>query len=279
MNSDNSALSGITLDYGPFAFMEKFEPLYNPWVGGGLGYSFGRQPQAAATNLAVLAQVFAALVEAVGKREGLSAAQTRQHIQSLQDSVSSTYVDQFHSKHDDNCCAKLGFSTWDHVAEELWNELFRLMSSQCGPAGIDFTIFFRSLSTPPPNGELRDKASQSLHRVLAPAVLQDVESWPPEHRAAWTTWFEKYWAKIEDEGRPMADRLATMRAANPRFILRNWMAAEAYESAANGNFDVVRELHDVLSRPYDDQGSDAEVRWGGVTPQWARGRPGLAYMS
>ena len=66
MNSDNSALSGITLDYGPFAFMEKFQPLYNPWVGGGMPYSFGRQPQAAALNLAGLSAAFVELLEAVG---------------------------------------------------------------------------------------------------------------------------------------------------------------------------------------------------------------------
>ncbi len=45
MNSDNSAIGGVTLDYGPFAFMERFNPLYNPWVGGGRPYCFGQQPQ------------------------------------------------------------------------------------------------------------------------------------------------------------------------------------------------------------------------------------------
>eukprot|EP00966_Prymnesium_polylepis_P122510 2832214-Prymnesium_polylepis.1 len=62
--ADNSALSGVTLDYGPFAFMEKFAPMYNPWVGGGVPYCFARQPQAAAVNLAGLSAAFAELMQA-----------------------------------------------------------------------------------------------------------------------------------------------------------------------------------------------------------------------
>ena len=62
LNSDNAALGGVTLDYGPFAFMERFQPMWCPWVGGGMPYAFGRQPQAAAVNLVGLSQAFVALV-------------------------------------------------------------------------------------------------------------------------------------------------------------------------------------------------------------------------
>ena len=70
-----------------------------------------------------------------------------------------------------------------------------------------------------------------------------------------------------------------MAAANPKYILRNWMAAEAYEAASRGDFDVLKELHELLQRPYDEQGSEADARWAQVTPQWARDRAGLAWMS
>jgi len=63
MNSDNSALCGVTLDYGPFGFMEKFNPAHCPWVGGGIDYAFARQPQAIAINLSILAQAFTALLQ------------------------------------------------------------------------------------------------------------------------------------------------------------------------------------------------------------------------
>ena len=116
MNSDNSALSGITLDYGPFAFMEKFQPLYNPWVGGGMPYSFGRQPQAAALNLAGLSAAFVELLEAVGKEEGLTAEKMERQVGELRGAVSNGFVDSFHAKHDANCRAKLGLASWDAEA-------------------------------------------------------------------------------------------------------------------------------------------------------------------
>ena len=76
-----------------------------------------------------------------------------------------------------------------------------------------------------------------------------------------------------------AERAEMMRLANPKFILRNSMAVEAYEAAARGDYTVVRELHRVLSKPYDEQGDEEEERWAQLTPQWARGRPGITYMS
>lgn len=271
MNSDNSALSGITLDYGPFAFMEKYVPQYNPWVGGGVPYSFIRQPHAAAINLSGLAAVFIELLKEVGKKEGLSSAELKGCISEVEQSVSSSFVENFHAAHDENCRAKLGLLEWDAEAQALWGELCSLMTSSSGDEGIDFTNLFRCLSTPSP-------AEQSLI-LLQPAAFETVDTWPQAHKEAWIAWLSRYWARVEADGRPFGDRLTEMEAVNPKFILRNWMAAEAYEAAESGNFEVVRELHDLLSRPYDDQGSDAFERWGGLTPQWARGKPGLAFMS
>ena len=64
-----------------------------------------------------------------------------------------------------------------------------------------------------------------------------------------------------------------------RYILRNTMAAEAYEGASRGDFSLVREVHALLGRPYDEQGEEADERWAQPTPRWARGQAGLAYMS
>ena len=78
MNSDNSALGGVTLDYGPFAFMEEYNPMYNPWVGDGRrGYAYSRQPQASATNLAVLSEAFAQLISVTARGEGMAAGEIK----------------------------------------------------------------------------------------------------------------------------------------------------------------------------------------------------------
>ena len=162
MNSDNSALGGVTLDYGPFAFMEKFVPMYNPWVGGGTQYAFGRQPQAAAVNLAGLAPSFIELVQLVGSEEGLSKAERDAAVEEIKQAVQMGYVDTFHAKHDDNCRAKLGLAAWDDDAQELWDALF--------------TLIFRSLSDAAPaeaglvRGALAQAALQPTAQVR-PALL------------------------------------------------------------------------------------------------------------
>ena len=166
MNSDNSALGGVTLDYGPFAFMEKFVPMYNPWVGGGTQYAFGRQPQAAAVNLAGLAPSFIELVQLVGTEEGLTKAERDAAVEEIKQAVQMGYVDTFHAKHDDNCRAKLGLAAWDDDAQELWDALFKLMASRCGAGGLDFTIFFRSLSDAEP------AEAELVRGALAQAALQ-----------------------------------------------------------------------------------------------------------
>ena len=283
MNSDNAALGGVTLDYGPFAFMEKFNIQYNPWVGGGLPYSFGRQPQAAATNLVGLAQAFLALVEVVAKADGLSAAEAEALLGELRRGVSHTFVDAFNAKHEANCRAKLGLRGWDADADELWSELMRLMTSRSG-VGLDYTLFFRALGTaPPPEGveAWLEGASEAelLGGAVGHAALQPSDEWPSEHREEWAEWTRRYWRRVGEEARPADERVAEMNKANPKYILRNSMAAEAYEAAARGEYDVLRELHRVLQRPYEDQGEEVDARWATPTPTWARERPGLAFMS
>ena len=184
MNSDNSALGGVTLDYGPFAFMERYEPYYNPWVGGGRPYSYGMQMEAAATNLGSvaaggassgLAHAFAELalhlLAVEGKRGGgggggegrMSKAEV---LASLRRSKEESFRAAYQRRHDDNCRAKLGLAAWDDEAQQLWDSLFTLMASRCGGGGVDFTIFFRAL------GEAEPAEAGLVRGALAQAALQ-----------------------------------------------------------------------------------------------------------
>lgn len=94
-------------------------------------YSFGQQPNAAARNLVCLANALALLVSSVGKDEGLSDAAVKQAIDEIGAAIAISYKGTFEARHADNCRAKLGLSTWDEDAKELWDELMRLMSSRC----------------------------------------------------------------------------------------------------------------------------------------------------
>ena len=191
LNSDNSALGGVTLDYGPFAFMERFNLLYNPWVGGGLPYSFAKQPQALATNLVGLAQAFLALVEQVAKAEGRSEKDINALSERVRGAVSGTFVDTFNARHDENCRAKLGLSKWDDEADALFTELTQLMGRSTGEAGMDFTLFFRALGTasaeaaaarlsPSAGAAASGDAAETALResAVGASALQPLEQWP-----------------------------------------------------------------------------------------------------
>lgn len=298
MNSDNSALNGVTLDYGPFAFMEKFNPTYNPWVGGGQPYCFGMQPQAAAINLSGLSAPFVELVERAAKDEGLSASDIRERIERVRACVSHTYVDTFDKTHDANCRDKLGLSTWDDEAQQLWDDLFRLMSVAGQYGGVDFTLLFRGLTDmlPPStadgaagNGGVVDAAGaadaaagdddDALLGALRAAALSPIDDWTEEHRGEWVEWHQRYWRRIAAEGRSAAERREVMARTNPKYIPRNWMMLEAYEAAERGDYELIAEIHHVLRSPYEEQSADVAQKWAQLTPHWARDRAGVAFMS
>lgn len=274
MNSDNSALCGVTLDYGPFGFLERFDPMHCPWVGGGAEYSFGRQPQAAAINLSILSEAWADLLRAVATEEGLTRAEADEAVQQTREGVSSVFVDAFHATHDEHNRRKLGLVSWDDDAAELWTSLFGLMATRSGPQGIDFTVFFRSL------GDLTNDLPDGGDGLAAAraAAIGGAAEWPQEHLEAWREWAARYWGRVGAEARPDGERRREMAAANPKYILRNWMLAEAYEAAERGDSSAVHALHALLRSPYEEQPS-ADPRYAQPTPDWARGRPGLAFMS
>ena len=333
MNSDNAALGGVTLDYGPFAFMEKYATNYNPWVGGGLEYSYGMQPTAASKNLDGLSKAFAALagnLASAGAETGVSDEEETRWLSGSFGDVAASFDAVFRARHADNCRAKLGLAEWDDEAQRVWGDLIRLMNSRSGhraaaagaatatsstdgrawrmpwasrdplaqpdavpepavAAGIDFTLLFRtlgradiiSLDDDAAKGFAVDddgQPSDALRALLQPAALDAVESWPEPHLREWAAWARRYSRRVASEARG-AERLQEMANANPKYILRNWMAAAAYEAAERGDYSVMHELQGVLASPYDEQSDATAARWAQVTPAWARDKAGLAFMT
>ena len=165
-------------------------------------------------------------------------------------------------------------------------DLFRLMSGRCGKDGVDFTLTFRGLvdavvdSGDMSGGEAAGGGVDDPYLAfVARAALEDMSKWPGEHVEEWAAWARRYGARAAADAMDADERREMMRLANPKYILRNSMAAEAYEAAARGDYSIVNELHTLLSRPYDDQGEEADERWAQLTPIWARDRAGLAYLS
>jgi uncharacterized protein YdiU (UPF0061 family) len=209
MNTDNFSILGLTLDYGPYGFLEAYEPgfICNHSDESGR-YAFDRQPTIGLWNCYALAEAFSSLIAKADLEAGLARFEP-------------TYRAAFMTL----LRAKLGFSTQRDDDADLALELFRMLAAR----RVDWTNFWRALSH---------------SDVAALALLGADES----SRA----WFDAYAARVAAEPRDDAARRAGMRATNPTYVLRNWVAQEAIEACEAGDDSVVQALYEVVRAPYDE---------------------------
>ncbi len=255
LNTDNMSILGETIDYGPYGWLEDYDPDWTPNTTDAQGrrYRFGHQASVCHWNLTRLAS---ALVPLVGDVEAL---------QSAVDAVPGQYADAW----GEMLAQKLGFARFDEaVHAPLAAELFRVL----GLAETDMTIFFRRLADvdPAPGGDAAN--------VLAPAYYAP-DAVSAEARAALRAWTSNYLevASRDATGRDPEARRARMNAANPKYVLRNYLAQVAIDAAEKGDPGEVRQLLEVLRRPYDEQ-PEFEA-YAAKRPEWARHRPGCSMLS
>ena len=183
----------------------------------------------------------------------------------MRDAVSGKFVDSFHEERR-QLAPQARLATWDEEAKAPTGLYTRWRVTRA--RGVDFTLTSarcatqrRRPTTPTALAPAGRRAARwrrwRVAALLGRAALEPVESWADADVELWSDWLRRYWARVGAEGRPAAERQSEMRA-NPKYILRNWMAAEAYEGAARGDPSVARELHAVLAKPYDEQGAAEE---------------------
>lgn len=249
MNTDNMSILGLTIDYGPYGWIDDFDPGWTPNTTDAAGrrYRYGQQAQIAQWNLVQLANALVSLFPSTAPLEAALDA----------------YVTTFEAAQAGMTAAKLGFSVYRDTDDALVDDLYRLLQS----AEVDMTIFFRALADV-------DPASPSLE------PLRDAFYVPDQIAAVETRfeeWLASYAARTRDDGTAPDVRRARMHAVNPRFVLRNYLAQEAIDRAEQGDASLIHELLDVLRRPYDDQ--PGRERFGGRRPDWARQRAGCSMLS
>jgi uncharacterized protein YdiU (UPF0061 family) len=232
MNTDNMSILGITLDYGPFGFMEAFDPehICNHTDQQGR-YSYGNQPEIGHWNCYALGQ---ALLPLIGTVEDAQAAL-------------DAYQPEFARVYDALMHAKLGLSTLAEDDSALFEATFALMHAN----RVDFTQFFRLLS------QLR-VASNAGDAAVRDLFLDIV---------AFDAWAERYRARLRQEGSVDIARRAAMDAVNPKYVLRNYLAQVAIEKAQNKDYTELHLLLSVLERPFDEQPEHA--RFAELPPDWA----------
>jgi uncharacterized protein YdiU (UPF0061 family) len=241
MNTDNMSILGLTIDYGPFGFMDGFDPDHICNHSDDRGrYSWNNQPQIGYWNLRALAQALLPLIpEAKDDHEVV--------IQVLQ-----TYEQRFPQAMRARWRAKLGLQRVDEDDGKLAVDLLQAMAK----GRTDFTITFRRLC------DFRSDVAPD-HPDNAP--IRDLFL----DREAFDAWARRYAARLRSEDSLDAERRARMRRVNPVYVLRNHMAETAIQAARRGDDSEVLRLFRLLQNPFEEQaGAEADA---GFPPDWAQG--------
>ena len=244
-NSDNCAAGGFTLDYGPFGFCEVFEPFYQPWTGGGQHFAFLNQPAAAEQNFKSFCSALRPLLN--GHEEELAQL----------DEIQKGFSEVMQAEMERMWSAKLGLKGFD---AELFRELVMLMTR----TPVDYTIFFRELSSVPDDIE---PLKQSFYRSLDEAGGTDSEGLLKR----WSEWLAKWKCQIGIDGAGNGSRLQEelsrdMKLVNPKYTMREWFVVPAYQQAAEGDYLPLTDLQKVLNQPYDEQSDGVENRYNRLKP-------------
>jgi uncharacterized protein YdiU (UPF0061 family) len=259
MNTDNMSILGLTIDYGPYGWLDPFDVDFTPnTTDHATGrYRFGNQPGVAQWNLAQLARALTPLVDdPAALTAGLE-----------------TYRRTFARSYRTQMLEKLGL-TWagvddDEGDDELLRELLELFAV----VETDFAIGFRALAEVP-LATAATAADVDLVAPLAPAFYQDPS---PAVVERWAAWLRRYGARAAREPGGLAARAPRMARVNPVIVLRNYVVQRAIEAAEAGDLAPVHRLLAAARRPYDADPAYADLV--ARRPEWARRAPGCSALS
>jgi uncharacterized protein YdiU (UPF0061 family) len=268
MNTDNMSILGLTIDYGPYGFLDDYAPDWTPNITDAQGrrYRYAAQPRVALWNLVCLVNAIYPLVEDVAALE----------------SVMPCYTEALEAARARLVAGKLGLSRLNdeeigdggrvRVPDSLLaDDLLELLAA----VETDVTIFYRSLANVPTQA----RATLGDAQLLVPleAAFYEPQAVGDEHRARLALWLRRYAARTLEDGLSDAERKRRMDLCNPKYILRNYVAQLAIDRAEQGDGSIVMELLDVLRRPFDEQPS--KEQYAQKRPEWARNRPGCSMLS
>ncbi len=260
MNTDNMSVLGLTLDYGPYGWLEDYDPDWTPNTtdAGGRRYRYAHQPQIALWNLLQLADAMFALI---GEAEPLEEAL-------------AVYRETFQQGELAMMAQKLGLKSLHADKDKaLLGGLLKMLRM----VETDMTIFYRRLAQV--DITAADPAGMDNEALLAPLLdaYYRPEELSAEYKHQMAAWLRNYILRTRRDAYSQAERLKQMNAANPKYVLRNYMAQLAIDAAEKGDFSLLDELLELLRRPYDEQ-PDKE-RHAQKRPDWARERAGCSMLS
>src|SRR5690606_26679004 len=214
MNTDNMSILGLTIDYGPYGFMDAFQVNHICNHSDTQGrYAWNAQPSVAHWNLYRLASSLLGL--------GIDAEALKGELAHFESDFLQTYQG--------NLCKKLGLQQWQPGDESLVDDWWGLLHGQ----RADFTLSFRELAAAPQQ----------------PATF--VAGFDDKSSAQ--VWLDRYTQRLDQEARPVSERIDQMNSANPVYVLRNHLAQGAIEAAEKGDASEIDTLLKLLRNPYTEQ--------------------------
>ncbi|WP_289040964.1 protein adenylyltransferase SelO [uncultured Zobellia sp.] len=254
MNTDNLSVLGLTIDYGPYGWLEGYDHGWTPNTTDRQHsrYRYGNQPNIGLWNLYQLANALYPLIDEAAPLEN----------------VLEGFKTKFEVKYLDMMKSKIGFFEKDDLDQRLLNDLEENLQL----TETDMTLFFRNLA------DIKKDAGDvdSFLKTIGEAFYM-----PDEVEGAvldkWTLWFTAYQNRLKKETLSDAKRKEKMNAVNPKYVLRNYMAQLAIDDADKGDYALIDELFVLLKKPYDEQ--PEYEKWFAKRPDWARNKVGCSMLS
>ena len=250
MNTDNMSILGETIDYGPYGWVDNYDPDWTPNTTDRATkrYRFANQPYIGQWNLAQLANAIYPLIEEA------------EPLMEILNHYKTAYQEQSISM----LKSKIGLTNQE-INDSYIAELDQLMKS----SNLDMTMFYRQLST-----LHSDESPQEAWTKILPALYDD----PAEDtHKSWIDWLTGYLKHIKTAQTTDEQRQSNMKAINPKYVLRNYMAQMAIDEAEKGNYSLIYELDELLKRPYAEQAP--MEKWYAKRPDWAKNKIGCSALS
>ena len=253
MNTDNMSIHGITIDYGPYGWLENYDPNWTPNTTDSQNrrYRFGNQPQIAQWNLYQLANAIYPLIN---------------EAEPLEKILESFFID-FESDYKVMFLSKLGIFTLSKTDDQLITALETVLQL----SETDMTLFFRNLSSV----QKTDSVETAIEKIKNSFYIPEEIS--GDILDSWKKWFAVYLERLKNQALSDADRSSKMNTINPKYVLRNYMSQLAIDAADQGDYSLIDELYLLLQKPYDEQ-SEHE-KWFAKRPDWARSKVGCSMLS
>jgi uncharacterized protein YdiU (UPF0061 family) len=250
MNTDNLSIIGLTIDYGPYGWVDNFDPGWTPNTTDAQGkrYCYGRQPDVARWNMERLADALSTILP---NTEGLADAITH---------YDNTYLKALTS----SLAGKFGLDTWQDSDGELVNRIFELMTR----AEVDMTLCFTKLAELEISAPMIDVIKDAFYTEQGFKQFgDDIQQW-----------LNTYAKRVQQSKLSPAERLTKMQSHNPRYVLRNYMAQEAIDLLTEkGDNKRLLSLLQLLKNPYTQQAGMSQFEQ--KRPDWARQKAGCSMLS